>query len=181
VHNAHLAIAECARFSLTLDEVLFVPAGEPWRKSDRAITDATHRLAMLRLAIAGNDAFGISDIELRTPGPSYTADTLTALAGERLDDEFWFIMGADALADLPSWRDPQRIVQHARLAVTGRGAEALAGSEGEFGSRIDRFDCPPMDISSTGIRERVRLGAGIGDLVPAEVAKYIASQGLYRA
>ena len=121
--SAHLRLAEEAREALRLDEVMFVPAGDPWRKSEHPITAAEHRLAMLELAVEGNDDFAISDIELRREGPSYTADTLEALAGERLDDEFWFIVGADALADLPNWHEPARIVAHARLAVAPREAQ----------------------------------------------------------
>ncbi|MGH7622738.1 MAG: nicotinate-nucleotide adenylyltransferase, partial [Gemmatimonadaceae bacterium] len=122
VHNGHLILAEQARVELALDLVLFIPAGEPWRKSQRAITPGSERLAMLRLAIEGNDGFGISDIELRRPGPTYTADTLETLAAERLDDEFWFIIGSDALADMPNWHEPERIVRHATLAVAPRDA-----------------------------------------------------------
>jgi nicotinate-nucleotide adenylyltransferase len=180
VHLGHLLLAECAREELSLDEVLLVPAREPWRKSHRAITAAEHRLAMLELAIAGNDGFGISDIELRRPGPTYTADTLEALAGERLDDEFYFIVGADALADLPQWHEPQRVVAHALLAVAPRAgldAEvALAGME----DRVRRFNAPRIEISSTEIRARVAAGRSIRYQVPHAVAAYIASHGLYR-
>ena len=183
VHVAHLIIAEHAREALALDLVLFVPAGDPWRKSHRAITAAEHRLAMLTLAIAGNDAFGVSDLELRRDGPTYTADTLAALAGERLDDEFWFIAGADALADLPHWHEPARIVKHARLAVAprdAREADVLAQGVAEFRDRIDLFDAPRLEISSTDIRERVAEGRSIRYLVPDAVAAYIAETGLYR-
>lgn len=180
VHVGHLLIAEHAREQLSLDEVLFVPAGEPWRKSDRLITTAEHRLAMLKLAIQGNDAFGISDIELRRPGPTYTADTLESLAGERLDDAFWFIMGADALADMPNWRDPERIVRHARLAVAPRPSEGTIESPAIGADRVDRFACPTIDVSSTTIRAYVGAGRSIRYLVPDAVATYITVQGLYR-
>jgi len=183
VHVAHLVIAEHAREALALGLVLFVPAGDPWRKSHRAITAAEHRLAMLTLAIAGNDAFGVSDLELRREGPTYTADTLAALAGERLDDEFWFIAGADALADLPHWHEPARIVKHARLAAAprdARDADVLAQGVAEFRDRIDLFDAPRLEISSTDIRARVAEGRSIRYLVPDAVAAYIAETGLYR-
>jgi nicotinate-nucleotide adenylyltransferase len=182
VHNAHIVLAESARSELLLDLVLFVPAGEPWRKT-RVITAAEHRLAMLQLAIGGNDAFRISDIELRRAGPTYTADTLDELAGERLDDEFYFIVGTDALADLPNWHEPERIVQHAMLAVAVRDwhdvdVETL-GVPG-LASRVVRFDMPRVDVSSTAIRAAVAAGENIDDLVPAAVARYIAEHGLYR-
>ena len=184
VHFAHLVLAEQARDALALDLVLFVPAGEPWRKSHRVIAPGADRLEMLGRAIEGNEAFGISDVELRREGPTYTADTLDALAAERLDDEFWFIVGADALADLPNWHEPERIVRHARLAVAPRDADdaeaplpAIPGIRG----RIDRFAMPRIEISSTDIRARVAAGRSIRYLVPAAVAAWIAERGLYRA
>jgi nicotinate-nucleotide adenylyltransferase len=182
VHNGHLLLAEQAREQLELEQVLFIPAGEPWRKSGRSITPAEHRLAMLKAAIEGNEHFAISDIELRREGPTYTADTLAALAGERLDDQFWFIVGADALADLPNWRDPQRIVQHAMLAVAPRDAQevnvAALNIEG-IADRIVMFDCPAVAISSTDVRARVGAGRSVRYLVPDAVAPYIEREGLY--
>ena len=183
VHLAHLVLAEQARDALSLDEVLFIPAGEPWRKTDRAITAAQHRLAMLRLAIEGHDSFGISDIELRRAGPTYTADTLEALAGERLDDEFYFIIGADALADLPNWHEPERIVAHARLAVAPRDPDqadvAAAALPAVVTARVERFPMARIDISSTDIRARVAAGRSIRYLVPAAVEQYILKHHLY--
>ena len=184
VHNGHLILAECARAQLTLDLVLFVPTGEPWRKAHRSIAPAGHRLAMLALAIAGNDSFGISDIEVRRAGPTYTADTLEALAAERLDDELYFIVGADALADLPNWHEPERIAQHAILAVAQRGDQHIdvaIAAVPELTDRIVRFNMPPVAISSTEIRIRVVAGEAIGELVPAGVARYIGEHGLYTA
>jgi nicotinate-nucleotide adenylyltransferase len=184
VHAAHLVLAECAAEALSLDLVLFVPAGEPWRKSERAITPAKHRLAMLELAIAGNERFGISDIEVRREGPSYTADTLGALAAERLDDAFWFIMGADALADLPNWHEPERIVRHAMLAVCPRDVQevnAAAINVPGIRERVVMFDAPRMDVSSTMVRERVGAGMSARYIVPEPVWDYIAREGLYRA
>ncbi len=184
VHVAHLVLAECAREQLSLDEVLFVPAAEPWRKGDREITPAAHRLEMLKLAIADNTGFGISDIELRRSGPTYTADTLEALAGERLDDEFWFIVGADALADLPNWHEPEGIVAHARLAVAPReGVDVDTASLGVPGlsDRIDAFSLPLLEISSSDIRARVAAGHSIRYLVPDGVEGYIRDHGLYAA
>ncbi|HEY7567355.1 MAG TPA: nicotinate-nucleotide adenylyltransferase [Gemmatimonadaceae bacterium] len=180
VHNGHLLLAECAREQLSLDEVLFVPAGNPWRKSERAITPAEHRLAMLRLAIEGNDAFGISDIELRREGPSYTADTLEALAGERLDDAFWFIVGADALADIRHWREPERIARHARIGAAPRSGTEMPHDGVIPSDRIDGFDCPGLDISSTDIRARVSSGRSIRYMLPDAVCRYIEANRLYR-
>ncbi len=183
VHLGHLILAEQARAELPLDLVLFIPAGDPWRKSHREVTGAEHRLAMLRLAVEDNDAFGISDIELRREGPTYTADTIEALAGERLDDEFFLIVGADALADLPNWHEPGRIIRHAILAVAARAGERASGialsSVPGVARRTVQFEMPRVDISATGIRERVAKGRTIRYLVPAPVERYIAEQGLY--
>ncbi len=184
VHVGHLLLAESARDTLALDEVLFIPAGEPWRKSHRAISPAEHRLAMLRLAVASNRAFGISDIELRRRGPTYTADTLEALAGERLDDEFWFIVGADALGDVPNWHEPERIVAHATLAVAprdGHDADVAALDVPALAGRIQRFTSPRIEISSTEIRARVAEGRSVRFLVPDVVERYIAEHRLYMA
>jgi nicotinate-nucleotide adenylyltransferase len=182
VHVGHLLLAEHASEALGLDEVLFVPAGEPWRKTQRAITPAEHRLEMLRLAIHGNDGFGICDLELRREGPSYTADTLEALAGERLDDEFYFLLGADALADLPNWRDPERILRHAVLAVAPRDEDELdlqtAAVPGLTG-RVLPFGFPRIDISSTDIRRRAGNGQSIRYMVPEAVRAYIEEHRLY--
>lgn len=184
VHMGHLLLAEQAREILPLDEVLFIPAGEPWRKSDRAVTPAEHRVAMLRLAIEGNTGFGISDIELRRSGPTYTADTLAALAGERLDDEFYFILGADALSDVPNWHEPERIVEHAVLAVAPREVQevnAAALNVPGLANRMTSFPMPRLDISSSELRKRVEAGRSIRYMVPDAVGRYIAEHGLYRS
>lgn len=184
VHTAHLRLAEEALEALRLDEILFVPAGDPWRKSALAVTPGEHRLAMLRLAVQENDGFGISDSELRRGGPSYTADTLAELAGERLDDEFWFVVGADALADLPNWHEPERIVAHAILAVAPREPQEVniaALAVPGLARRIETFSMTRLDISSTDIRARVAAGRSVRYLVPDAVARYIAEHALYRA
>ncbi len=184
VHIGHLVLAEAAREALSLDLVLFIPAGDPWRKADRAVTAAEHRLEMLRLAIEDNAAFGISDIELRREGPTYTADTLEALAAERLDDEFYFIVGADALADLPNWHDPARIVRHATLAVAPRDVQevnATALNVPDVTSRIVTFTMPRIDVASTDIRAFAAAARSIRYLVPPAVERYIASHRLYAA
>ena len=181
VHNGHLTMARAARDHFTLDEVLVLPTGQPWRKT-RQITAAEHRLTMLRLAIEDEETFGICDLELRTPGPSYTADTLDALAGERLDDMFWFIIGADALADMPNWKDPARIIRHAIIAVTPRAGfdmERALAAVPELAPRIEQFPMSPWNESSSLIRRKAANGERIDDLVPNKVARYIEQQNLY--
>jgi nicotinate-nucleotide adenylyltransferase len=184
VHLGHLILAQEALSALDLALVLFIPAGDPWRKGDRVITPPAHRLAMLRLAIAGNDGFGVTDIELRRAGPTYTADTLEALAAERLDDAFFFIAGSDALADMPNWHDPERIIKHATLAVAPRDvqeANAVVLNIPAIAAHIVTFAMPRIDISSTDIRARVSAGYAIRYLVPEAVDSYISEHRLYRA
>lgn len=186
VHRGHLALAAAARDELSLDEVLFVPAGRPWRKAEREISPHTNRLAMLRLALEGEDAFAVSTVELEREGPSYTADTLEALHDERPHAELFFIVGADALVDLPNWVRPERILELARLAVARRDDvpdEAVREAERRLpalSSRLVWLSMPVARVSATEIRERVRHGQAVEELVPAAVERYIRERGLYR-
>ena len=185
VHVAHLALGEVARQELALDRVIFVPAGQPWRKSGREIAAGADRLQMLRLATAGNPAFEVSSLEIDRPGPSYSEVTLEALQREHPGAEMFFILGRDALIDFPQWHDPQRIAELATLAVAERD-DVVLGAEGEAGLpgphvRLRRLQMPRVDISATAIRQYVRDGRSIRYLVPDPVAAYIEERGLYRA
>ena len=185
VHRGHLALARAARDELGLDEVLFLPAGQPWRKAGQMIASNEHRLAMLRRALEGEAAFQVSRLELERPGPSYTADTLEALRDDRPEDELFFLLGEDALMDLPNWERPRRIPELARLAVARRAdssPEALEEAERRLpglGERLVWLNMSVVAVSATEIRERVREGQPIGGLVPATVEEYIRKQGLY--
>lgn len=187
VHHGHLAIAEEAREALGLERVLFIPAATPPHKPGRRVTDGLHRLAMTRLAVAGNEAFAVSDIELARGGPSYTVDTLAALheAAGSSAREPWFILSAEALADFPSWRQPDRILELARLAVVPRaGSDALDGHwvEARFPGRGDRvrfLPGPLLPISGSVVRRRAAAGRSVRYLVPDAVAAYIAQHALY--
>lgn len=183
VHVGHLILAETAREQLALGRVVFVPAGVPWRKAVVSITEPEHRLAMLRLAIAGNPAFAVSDVEVTRVGPSYTAETLKALAKEHTGAELFFLLGEDALADLPNWYQPRRILQLATLAVARRpGGPAEAGDEAPRGlsAGLVRLEMPRIDISASALRARVRDGLSVRYLVPEAVEAYIREHGLYR-
>ncbi len=185
VHLGHLILGEAARQELALDRVIFVPAGQPWRKGGREIAAGADRLQMLRLATAGNPAFEVSILEIERPGPSYTEVTLEALQGENPGAELFFILGGDALTDFPHWHDPQRIAELATLAVAERSDTALAG-EAEGGlpgvhARLCHLRMPRVDINATAIRENVRWGRSIRYLVPDAVAAYIEERGLYRS
>jgi nicotinate-nucleotide adenylyltransferase len=183
VHLGHLLLAEEAREQLGLERVLFVPAGQPWRKAARQISAARHRLAMLRLATEGNPAFEVSDIETARPGPSYTGETLARIREERKEAELFFVMGEDALADLPNWRDPDRILELAMLAVARRTGEDSGSPElvAIAPGREVWLSMPTIGISSSDIRERVAKGLSIRYLVPAAVETYIRKQKLYKA
>lgn len=182
-HIGHLILGECAREQLELDRVLFIPAAVQWRKAGRAISDAQHRLEMVRLAISDNPAFHLSTIEIDRGGPSYTADTLEELTVRHPEAALHFIVGQDALEDLPNWRRPQRILELAWIAVAAR--EGVRGPEREapplpgLRERLLRVDMPLIEVSATAIRERVRSGRSIRYLVPPAVEAYISQHGLY--
>lgn len=185
-HVGHLILAEEARQALGLQQVLFVPAGEPWRKAGRQLSPPEHRLAMVRLAVGDNSDFDVATLEIERKGPSYTAETLAALQQQLPDDgEFFFIVGQDSLADLPHWRQPERIVSLARLAVARRSAweaaeaDALEKDLPGISQRLVWLDMPRIDISSTAVRERVRQGLSIRYWVPPAVEEYIRRHGLY--
>ncbi|MGD0765029.1 MAG: nicotinate-nucleotide adenylyltransferase [Dehalococcoidia bacterium] len=185
-HVGHLRLAEAALSYLSLDRVLFVPAGEPWRKTDRQITAAEHRLAMTRLAIGGNPQYEVSTLELERPGPSYTVDTLgDLLARYGADAELYLILGQDALLDLPNWKEPRRIIALAWLAVAlrspGRDLEVTALEEAIPGisRRLTVLPASYVDVSGTALREWARKGVSLDGLVPPAVEAYIKEHTLY--
>lgn len=174
VHVGHLAIAHAALESVPLDRVLFVLARRSPLKERGPVADEADRLEMLELAVAGEPRFGVSRVELDREGPSYTVDTLERLAGT---DELFLILGSDAIADLPRWKDPERIATLATLVVAERpGAPARMGS-----TPIVRFDAPRLDISSRELRARAARGRSLRYLVPDPAWKHIEARGLYRA
>ena len=182
-HLGHLVLGECARVQLGLDRVYFMPAGDPWRKAGRGVSSATHRLAMTHLAIADNPDFHLDEREIERIGPTYTVDTLREMHAQGLD-EVVLILGSDALADMPAWREADVITALARLAVAPKGADEseqawLAAQAGLREAPIP-IDMPPLPVSSTLVRDRVRLGVPIRYLVPEAVEAYIDLHGLYR-
>ncbi|MGQ9546155.1 MAG: nicotinate-nucleotide adenylyltransferase [Dehalococcoidia bacterium] len=192
IHIGHLVVAEEARTKLGLREVLFVPAGQPWLKQDHSITEAVHRVEMVRRAIASNPYFKLCTLEVERPGPSYTVDTLIALH-EQLGGEtnLFFILGRDTLNELPLWKEPRKLVQLCQLVAAPRPlVSKVAGSgwrdlkeldtaiPGLLGNVIE-LDMPVIGISSWEIRQRVAQGLSIRYLVPAAVEEYIREQNLY--
>jgi nicotinate-nucleotide adenylyltransferase len=184
VHHGHLAIAEEARESLGLERVLFMPAAAPPHKPGRPVSPAAHRLAMVRLAVAGNPFFDASDLEIRRGGASYTVDTLEALRSDGLVDP-WLILSSEALAGFPDWREPRRVLELARLAVVPRGGFDPLGSawvEQRFPGAEDRVHFlggPLLPISGSVVRRRAAAGRSVRYLVPDAVAAYIADHHLY--
>jgi len=183
IHTGHLIIASHAADALALDIVLFMPAQTPPHKLERVISPAEHRTAMVKRAIAGDERFAFSALDLGLGEPSFTADLIERLAADHPDSELYFIAGADSLRDFPTWHEPARILQHTRLAIAARpGIEitpAVLSAVPHLRERTALFDSPLIEISSTAIRERARAGRSIRYLVPDAVADYIGEHGLY--
>lgn len=187
IHLGHLLIAEESRESLGLDRVLFVPAGRPWLKEGQPLTGAFHRVKMVELAIASNPHFELRRNEVDRAGLSYTVDTLQELRAEgEADTDFFFILGVDALASFPRWKEPERILDLCRLVVASRpgyGEEELRTIMSRLDSREDRICLLPVhnvDFNATEIRRRAAAGRSFKYQVPEAVEAYIWEQGLYR-
>lgn len=171
VHNGHLAIAQAALESIPLDRVLFVPARRSPLKDEAPAASESDRFAMLELATRDEPRFAVSRIELDRPAPSYTVDTLEALAGE---GRLFLILGADAAGDLSRWQSPDRIRQLAKLAVARRPGSAHTDPAAIL------LDTPLMDVSARELRERAARGRSLRYLVPDAVCRYIEEHKLYR-
>ncbi|MGK2851923.1 MAG: nicotinate-nucleotide adenylyltransferase [Candidatus Limnocylindrales bacterium] len=184
IHLAHLAVAEAARDDLGLASVTFIPAGEPPHKVGRQITAAHHRLAMVEAAIADNPGFRVSRVEVDRAGPSYTVDTLSSLsaAGE---GPLVLIMSMDSYLDLPTWREPARVLELATLAVAPRDGFEAAGPEFLIervpgaAARTRFLAGPHLRLSASELRDRAAVGRSLRYLVPDAVAAYIGDHGLY--
>jgi nicotinate-nucleotide adenylyltransferase len=162
---------------LGLRKVIFIPANIPPHKSPDDISSKEDRLAMLKLALESLPEFEITEIEFGRKGKSYTIDTLTELKEVFPGEEFCFLLGADNVIEMEGWHQPERIFEIARVVAVNRPGFV---PEGKFESKVDYFEMPAVDISSTVLREKIRHGESIGSLVPPEVEKYIHRKGLYR-
>jgi nicotinate-nucleotide adenylyltransferase len=186
IHNAHLVLAEEVRYQLALDLVLFMPAGDPPHKPGRPVSAAHHRLRMLELAISGKSYFVISGVDLSRPGPSYTVEALHLLRKEWGPAPiFFFVEGADSLAEILGWRQPGRLIDLAEIAVVDRpGVQVdLAALEQRLpglSAKLHWVRMPLLDISASDIRARVHDGRPISYLVPPAVEAYILEHGLYK-
>ncbi len=184
-HLAHLVCAQEALVQLGLDLVVFVPVGRPPHKDAPDDPGGEHRLAMCRRAVAGDERLVVSRLELDRAGPSYTVDTLQEIHATSPGDDLTFIVGGDMAHSLPTWREPEAVLELATLAVAEREgaarrdiAERLAPLAGA--DRVRFFDMPRIDISSTAIRSRVRELRPIRYLVPDDVVRAIGAGGWYR-
>jgi nicotinate-nucleotide adenylyltransferase len=186
VHVGHLILAEQCREQGRLDQLLFVPAARPPHKQ-QPLTPFAQRVEMLQLAVAGQPAFRVDELEKDRAGPSYTVETLAELSRRNPNAELWLVLGADMLQDLPTWYMPARIAEMAGFLVAGRlGAQIV--SQEQIGQalgvlatlRMQTVDMPLIDIASRDVRRRAGDGRTIRYMVPRAVEAYIHDKGLYR-
>lgn len=186
IHVGHLKVAEEVTASLNLSEVIFMPAGQPWLKADNLISPAEHRLEMMRLALAGRANFRLSTMEIERPGPTYTVDTMAELRRQLgSGDELFFILGWDNLTQLPQWHQSSRLIKLCRLVAVPRvdfpppDLASLDAVIPGLSPRVILLDAPRIDINASEIRQRVREGLSIHNLVPGVVERYIKEHRLY--
>ncbi len=183
IHYGHLVTAEEALVQFTLDEVVFVPTGQPWMKEGRAVSPVEDRYLMTVIATASNPRFRVSRTEVDRDGPTYTVDTLRALASENPDAELYFITGADAMFEIFEWKDPDEVLALAHFIAATRPGYDLRRFEASGSTRhlnVSVMNIPALAISSTDVRERAGEGRPIRYLVPEGVKSYIEKVGLYR-
>lgn len=188
IHYGHLVIAEDCWAQLGLDEVLFVPAGAPPHKRGQKVSPAVDRIEMVRRAIADNHHFRLSRVDVDRPGVSYSVEMVSRLRRDLGDDlSFFFIVGRDALADLPLWREPARLAELCQIVAVNRPGyppldlASLEPAIPRASARILQLVVPELSISASILRERVREGRPITYMTPDAVIEYIQQHRLYRA
>jgi len=183
IHHGHLVAASEVRAWFDLDEVIFVPTGDPWQKSERVVSLAEHRYLMTVIATASNPAFRVSRVDIDRAGPTYTIDTLRDLKAELPDAELYFITGADAMREIFEWKDPDGVLSLAHFIAATRPGYDLTRFEAKDATRhqnVSVMNIPALAISSTDVRERVHEGRPIRYLVPEGVKSYVEKAALYR-
>src|SRR5919108_890096 len=182
VHHGHLVAASEVQAKFGLDEVIFVPTGQPWQKGHREVSPAEDRYLMTVIATASNPRFSVSRLEIDRAGPTYTRDTLAALREqEETGTELFFITGADAILEIFHWKDPEEVLDLARFIAATRPGYDIARFEAEAPTRhpnVSVMSVPALAISSTDVRERVAEGRPVRYLVPEGVKTYIDKAGL---
>jgi nicotinate-nucleotide adenylyltransferase len=179
VHHGHLVAASEVASRFMLDEVVFVPTGEPWQKTDRDVSPAEDRYLMTVVATASNPRFTVSRADIDRKGPTYTIDTLTEMRDAYPDAQLFFITGADALDQILSWHQAAELFEYAHFVGVTRPGYRLNGEHLPRGS-VTLVEVPAMAISSTDCRARVAGGEPVWYLVPDGVVQYISKSGLYR-
>ncbi|KRB37707.1 nicotinate-nucleotide adenylyltransferase [Microbacterium sp. Root180] len=178
IHHGHLVAASEVAQWFDLDEVVFVPTGEPWQKDGVSLSE--HRYLMTVIATASNPRFTVSRVDIDRSGPTYTIDTLRDLKAERPDAELYFITGADAIAQILSWRDHDELWDLAHFVAVSRPGHVLS-TDGLPSDDVSQLEIPALAISSTDCRDRVGQGHPVWYLVPDGVVQYIAKHHLYRS
>jgi nicotinate-nucleotide adenylyltransferase len=178
VHHGHLVAASEVQARFDLDEVIFVPTGEPWQKGTREVSPAEDRYLMTVIATASNPRFSVSRVDIDRDGPTYTVDTLQDLRASRPEAEMFFITGADALSQILSWRDAEKLFGLAHFIGVTRPGYTLDDHHLPDGS-VSLVEVPALAISSTACRDRVALGEPVWYLVPDGVVQYIQKRNLY--
>lgn len=184
IHNAHLMIADFAREEFGLDRILFMTSGNPPHKTKKKLADAVLRHKMMQAAIAGNPEFLAEDYEVRRGAYSYTADTLRFLKQKYPEDAFYFIIGGDSLRDLPTWYQPEEILNLATILAFARSfgfdmEQAIHTAQTRCGGEIYQVHAPVLEISSSFIRSRIRQGKSVRYLLPDAVLEIIREYHLY--
>jgi len=182
VHHGHLVAASEVQAWFDLDEVVFVPTGEPWQKATREVSPAEDRYLMTVIATASNPRFWVSRVDIDRKGPTYTIDTLRDLHAVMPDAELYFITGADALGDIFTWRDAKELFALAHFVGCTRPGYAMDDStlQGIPKDQLTIVEIPALAISSTECRDRVRAGEPIWYLVPDGIVQYISKRRLYQ-
>jgi nicotinate-nucleotide adenylyltransferase len=179
IHHGHLVAASEVANLFGIEEVIFVPTGQPWQKSERRVSPAEHRYLMTVIATASNPHFWVSRVDIDRAGPTYTVDTIRDIGAQRPGAELYFITGADALEQILSWKDATEILRLAKFVGVTRPGYDLSDEHLPQDS-VTLIDVPAMAISSSDCRKRVCEGRPVWYLVPDGVVQYINKHHLYR-
>ncbi|WP_407643841.1 nicotinate-nucleotide adenylyltransferase [Enteractinococcus helveticum] len=177
IHHGHLVAASEVAAEFDLDEVVFVPTGQPWQKTERDVSPAEHRYLMTVIATASNPRFSVSRVDIDRPGQTYTADTLDDIQELRPDADLFFITGADAMGQIMTWKNVEQLWGKAHFVGVSRPGHEL--TDYGLSEEVSLMQIPAMAISSTDCRERVAEGKPVWYLVPDGVVQYIGKYGLY--
>jgi nicotinate-nucleotide adenylyltransferase len=181
VHHGHLSAANEVRHRCGLDEVVFVPTGQPWQKADRVVSAAEDRYLMTVIATASNPRFSVSRVEIDRAGPTYTVETLREMRVTYPDSELFFITGCDALAQILGWRDADDLFELAHFVGVSRPGYEPADLSAFPEGAVTLLEVPALAISSSDLRDRVAAGLPVHYLAPDGVVQYIRKRHLYRS